>query len=102
MTSEGLGEMFEGDSADTCARKFPLMLIVSVTSGKDFFVSFEDFLGTWFPGSLLKSCPASKIISDSGTLIEFNSQQGWYCPQKQTKGAKDFIFQQKNPKSINK
>jgi hypothetical protein len=22
MTSEGLGEMFEGDSADTCARKF--------------------------------------------------------------------------------
>ena len=27
MTSEGLGEMFEGDSADTCARKFPLMLM---------------------------------------------------------------------------
>ena len=25
MTSEGLGEMFEGDSADKCARKFPLM-----------------------------------------------------------------------------
>ena len=25
MTSEGLGEMFEGDSADTCVRKFPLM-----------------------------------------------------------------------------
>ena len=24
MTSEGLGEMFEGDSADTCARKFSL------------------------------------------------------------------------------
>ncbi len=24
LTSEGLGEMFEGDSADTCARKFPL------------------------------------------------------------------------------
>ena len=24
MTSEGLGEMFEGDSADMCARKFPL------------------------------------------------------------------------------
>ena len=24
-TSEGLGEMFEGDSADTCAGKFPLM-----------------------------------------------------------------------------
>ena len=27
MTSEGLGEMFEGDSADTCVRKFPLMLM---------------------------------------------------------------------------
>ena len=25
MTSEGLGEMFEGDSADTCAGKVPLM-----------------------------------------------------------------------------
>ena len=24
MTSEGLGELFEGDSADTCAGKFPL------------------------------------------------------------------------------
>ena len=24
FTSEGLGEMFEGDSADTCAGKFPL------------------------------------------------------------------------------
>ena len=27
MTSEGLGEMFEGDSADTCGGKFPLMSI---------------------------------------------------------------------------
>jgi hypothetical protein len=25
MTSEGLGEVFKGDSADTCAEKFPLM-----------------------------------------------------------------------------
>jgi hypothetical protein len=25
MTSEGLGEMFEGDSAGTCAGKFPLV-----------------------------------------------------------------------------
>ena len=25
MTSEGLGEMFEGDSADMCAKTFPLM-----------------------------------------------------------------------------
>ena len=27
MTSEGLGEMFEGDSADTCGGKFSLTLI---------------------------------------------------------------------------
>ena len=27
MTSEGLGEMFEGDSADKCAGKFPLVLM---------------------------------------------------------------------------
>ena len=27
MTSEGLGEVFEGDSADTCPGKFPLMLM---------------------------------------------------------------------------
>ena len=27
MTSEGLGEMFEGDSADMCAEKFPLVLM---------------------------------------------------------------------------
>ena len=27
MTSEGLGKMFEGDSADMCAEKFPLVSI---------------------------------------------------------------------------
>jgi hypothetical protein len=27
MTSEGLGEMFEGDSADMCAGKFPVVLM---------------------------------------------------------------------------
>ena len=27
MTYEGLGEMFEGDSSDTCAGKVPLMLM---------------------------------------------------------------------------
>jgi hypothetical protein len=25
MTTQGLGEMFEGDSADMCAGKFPFM-----------------------------------------------------------------------------
>ena len=27
MTFEGLGEIFEGDSADMCAEKFPLVLM---------------------------------------------------------------------------
>ena len=27
MTLEGLGEVFKGDSADTCAGKFPLVLM---------------------------------------------------------------------------
>ena len=33
MTSEGLGEMFEGDSADMCAGKFPLVLMVGRAEG---------------------------------------------------------------------
>ena len=33
MTSEGLGEMFEGDSADTCAGKFPLVLMEGRAEG---------------------------------------------------------------------
>ena len=33
MTSEGLGEMFEGDSADTCANKNSLMLIRARVEG---------------------------------------------------------------------
>jgi hypothetical protein len=33
MTSEGCGGMFEGDSADTCDRKFPLMLMWGKVEG---------------------------------------------------------------------
>ena len=33
MTSEGLGEMFEGDSADTCAGNFPLVSMGGITEG---------------------------------------------------------------------
>ena len=33
MTSEGLGEMFEGDSADTCVGKFPLVAIGGQAEG---------------------------------------------------------------------
>jgi hypothetical protein len=34
MTSEGLGEMFEGDSADMCAGKFSLMLMGGLANGQ--------------------------------------------------------------------
>ena len=34
MTSEGLGEMFEGDSADTCAGKFPLIWMGGIANGQ--------------------------------------------------------------------
>ena len=34
MTSEGLGELFEGDSADMCARKFPLVSIGGRAEGQ--------------------------------------------------------------------
>ena len=33
MTSEGLGEMFEGDSADMCDGKFSLMLMGGQAEG---------------------------------------------------------------------
>ena len=33
MTSEGLGEMFEGDSADMCAGKFPLVSMAGRAEG---------------------------------------------------------------------
>ena len=33
MTSEGLGEMFEGDFADTCGGKFPLMYMGGQAEG---------------------------------------------------------------------
>ena len=33
MTSEGLGEMFEGDYADTCGGKFPLKLMGGQAEG---------------------------------------------------------------------
>ena len=34
MTSEGLREMFEGDSADTCDGKFPLMQMGGRANGQ--------------------------------------------------------------------
>ena len=34
MTSEGLGEVLKGDSADTCAGKFPLVSIGGRANGQ--------------------------------------------------------------------
>jgi hypothetical protein len=34
MTSEGLGDMFEGDSADMCGGKFPPMLMGGRANGQ--------------------------------------------------------------------
>ena len=34
MTSEGLGEVFEGDSADTCGGKFPLVSMGGRVNGQ--------------------------------------------------------------------
>jgi hypothetical protein len=33
MTSEGLGEMFEGDCKDTCVEKFPIMAMDGLAEG---------------------------------------------------------------------
>ena len=38
MTSEGLGEMFEDDSADTCSGKIPLTLMGVRASGMRYFL----------------------------------------------------------------
>ena len=34
MTLEGLGEVFKGDSVDTCAGKFPLVLVGGRANGQ--------------------------------------------------------------------
>ena len=54
MTFEGLGEMFEGDSADTIGGKFPLMLM----GGQAEVLALAD-MGPWTP------------IGVSGNLLYF-------------------------------
>jgi hypothetical protein len=57
MTSEGLGEMFEGYAADRCGTKFPLMLMggrVEVLQGvPEYFGHFVFFEFLSFPDILL-------------------------------------------------
>ena len=63
MTSEGLGEMFEGDSAETCAGKFPLMSMGGQAKG----VAGAD------PG-------ARTPISVSGNFLKLHPQPKCVCP----------------------
>ena len=44
MTSEELGEMFEGDSADTCTGKFPVVSMGGQAEGLFFLCSKYVFL----------------------------------------------------------
>ena len=53
MTSEGLGEMFEGDSAETCARKFPLMTTL--------FLQVKDELNLFANGRRHLFCLCCKV-----------------------------------------
>ena len=47
ITSEGLGDMFEGDSADMCGKKFLLDFLVSKQEISSMEVK-EDVGGWWF------------------------------------------------------
>ena len=57
MTSDGLGEMFEGDSADTCAGKFSL--------------NFSSFLSLYvkFKGDLIRFSSLKTMFN--GILVPF-------------------------------
>ena len=53
MTSEGLGEMFEGDSADTCTEKVPLMLMGGRVEGLECADPGVEICSPLFQGKLL-------------------------------------------------
>ena len=87
MTSEGLGEMFEGDSADMCARKLPLVLMGGRAEG----------LACANPGARTPICASGNllvlpdfvtcqnhisltIISQWGTISKWGTQAfGYFC-----------------------
>ena len=62
MTSEGLGEMFEGDSADMCAGKFPLVSMGGRAEG----------LACTDPG-------ARTPIGVSGIFLRQDTHRNLYC-----------------------
>ena len=74
MTSEGLGEMFEGDSADMCGGKFPLVLMGGQAEG----LACADpeartFIGASgnFPDSFVhhKACQEQKLNEDMRIML---------------------------------
>ena len=92
MISEGLGEMFEGDFADTCAGKFPLVSMGGLaeglacadpgartpigTSGNLFYISF--------PHPVLNvCCPQPEmqkaVLSDWPSQLSVRSGQCGWC-----------------------
>ena len=68
MTSEGLGEMFEGDSADMCAGKFPLVSMGGRAEG----LAYGD------PGARTPYLRYRKFELVIG-LSKINYMSGWSC-----------------------
>ena len=66
MTFEGLGEMFEGDSADTCSEKFPLVSMEGRAEG----------LACADPGARTPSALAEIIGSSCFTAVDWLNK----CP----------------------
>ena len=69
MTSEGLGEMFEGDSADTCAEKFPLVSMGGRVEG----------LACTGPGARTPIGASGNLYIESGKLYKIIEKNG-FCP----------------------
>ena len=75
MTSEGLGEMFEGDSADMCAKKFPLVSMGGRAEGlacadpgaTQRWKKLKPFLGSFCFGQILSA--RSRMASQAQTLL---------------------------------
>ena len=71
MTSEGLGEMFEGDSANMCAGKF---LLVSIGGRAEGLACADP--GAMTPigvrGNYLNKCKPSRLKLALGNLVNVN------------------------------
>ena len=65
MTSEGLGEMFEDDSADTCAVKFPLVSMGGRVEG----LACTDLGVECIMASSMSELESSKKLSTSSYII---------------------------------